>query len=339
MARTFRIMLEIVGLASAVLCCGSLLASAACPATTPSERLRLAAYVAGKYHVPEDAKLRVEREEQIEGTCYHKIVFLGDGALGPYRLALYASPDMRFLSSDILDSYRDPEAEELENARAAMARLPEGEFAARGPASAPVTLVVFSDFQCPYCRRMQTLLAGEPLLKPGNGVRLVFRHWPLPQHDWALRAAEAAACAQLQNEAAFWALHDGLFASQETITAANVGTRVHELAGRIPDLNATEFTACLDRQMSLGAVIRDRDMGARLRVTGTPALFVNGQLVVNGIRTAAELHAILADALAAPSGHSAGEHAASAREASPPLRPRGSQSGTRPAQPGPISTQ
>ena len=236
---------------------GGIARADSCAAVSPAEKVRVAQYVVRKYHVPQEANLRVEADETVGTLCYHKLVFRGDGALGAYRLTLYATPDLRFLSTDLLDSFADPEREEREAASRTMGRLLEGEYASRGPATAPVTLVVFSDFQCPFCKRMQSLLAAEPLLQPGGNVRLVFRHMPMSQHDWAQKAAEAAACAQFQ------------------------------IGG---------FKSCMDRQMSLGAVIRDKDLGSRLGVKGTPTLFINGEQAP-AIQSAADLHRLLGDAL------------------------------------------
>ena len=186
--------------------------------------------------------------------------------------------------------------EERDNAKRTMGQLADGEYAARGSSRAPVTLVVFSDFQCPYCKRLEGLFANEPLVNSGNAIRIVFRHMPLAQHDWAQRASEAAACAQFQNARAFWSLHDGLFENQANITRSNVWERVYGLASKIPGLYVSQFRDCVEQQMSLGAVIRDREMGRRAGATGTPAVFVNGRLL-GGIRNAAELHSVLVAAV------------------------------------------
>ncbi len=292
------VMLAVLALAPV---CVGLVGGEACPGAQPGEAARLAAYVAKKYHVAPEARLRVEGVEPVGDACYHKVTFRGDGALGSYQLILYASPDFRFLSSDVLDTRRDPWEEEREAAEKAMGELLEGEYAARGSVDAPVTVVVFSDFQCPYCKRLEGLLAEEPMLKPGGGARLVFRHMPLARHDWAMKAAEAAACAGFQNAGAFWAMHDALFAGQERLTAANVDGRVREMAAGIAGLGVAAFEVCMERQMSLGAVIRDRELGTRLGVRGTPAVFVNGRQV-EGIRDGAGLHAAIKGAGAGGEG-------------------------------------
>jgi len=273
-----------------------------CRDVSPAEGERLAHYVAQKYHVPVHAALRMESQQQVGETCYRKLVFKGDGALGPYQVALYASPDLRFLSSDILDSTMDPGREERADAEKRMGQLLEGEFAATGPAAAPVTIVLFSDFQCPYCKKMHALLASEPLITSGGRVRLVFRHMPMPAHQWAQKAAESAACAQLQNGDAFWRLHDSLFENQDKITADNVSQKVNDLASQIETLNTRDFRDCLRRQTSLGMVLRDRQLGTTLGVKGTPTMFINGE-PLTGLPDAAELHRRLEDAV-----ESAGTH-------------------------------
>ncbi|MGO9228322.1 MAG: DsbA family protein [Bryobacteraceae bacterium] len=276
-----------------------------CRDVSPAEGDRLAHYVAQKYRVPAHAALRLESQEQVGETCYRKVVFRGDGALGPYLLALYASPDLRFLSSDILDSTVDPEREERAEAEKRMGQLLDGEYAALGPAAAPVTVVVFSDFECPYCKKLRVLLAAEPLVASGGKVRLVFRHMPMHAHQWAQKAAEAAACAQIRNADAFWRLHDSLFENQEKITAENVAQKVDDLAARIETLSIRDFRDCLNRQMSLGMVLRDRQIGTLVGVIGTPTMFINGE-PLTGLPDAAELHRRLAEALDSAAAHVAG---------------------------------
>jgi protein-disulfide isomerase len=267
----------------------------ACRDVNSAEKSRLAGYVIKKYQIPEQANLRVDEVYPIDESCNRRFVFVGDGALGPFRLTLYASSDLRFLSRELFDTYVDPERERREAAKQAMGLLLEGDYAARGPANAPVTMVVFSDFECPYCKKMKALIDAEPLLKSGDSIRLVFRHMPMPQHRWAQQAAEAAACAQFQGAGAFWALHDKLFDNQETVTA-DASKRINDLAADVQGLDMERFRECQKRQMSLGTVVRDREMGKRAGVVATPTIFLNG-VELPGVRNANELHRYLLDAL------------------------------------------
>jgi protein-disulfide isomerase len=269
--------------------------TANCRVAAPEDSARLAKYLARKYHIPAANGLRLDQDERVEG-CYHKLLFRGKGPLGEFQYTIFASPDLRFLATDLLDSYADPEREERDHARKVMTELLADEHASRGPQSAAVTLVLFSDFQCPYCKKLEDLMAAEPLLRSGDKIRLVFRHMPLAGHDWAQQAAEAATCAAFQNETAFWRLHDALFARQQAIKKDSVMAMLHALAAGIPDLDVKQFDTCVEQQMSLGAVIRDRDLAARLGVRGTPTLFLNGEQL-HDISNAPALHRALDEAL------------------------------------------
>jgi len=266
-----------------------------CRQAGPEDSARLASYLVGRYHIPTTANFHLDSDERL-GGCYHKLLFRGKGALGEFQYTIFASPDLRFLTTDLFDSYADPQREEQDHAKKVMAELLAGEHASRGPQTAPVTLVLFSDFQCPYCKKLEGLLANEPLLKSGDKIRLVFRHMPLAGHDWAQQAAEAATCAAFQNETAFWSLHDVLFAHQQTIKKDTATATFRELAAGTPGLDMKQFDTCVAQQMSLGAVIRDRDLAMRLGVRGTPALFLNGE-ELHDIGSGPALHRALEEAM------------------------------------------
>lgn len=140
-----------------------------------------------------------------------------------------------------------------------------------GPADAPVTIVEFSDFQCPYCARV------APTIKQiketyGDSVRIVYRDYPLPMHENAQKAAEAAECAD--DQGTFWEYHDMLFANQGALDAASLKRYAGEL-----ELNTAEFDSCLDSGKHADEVRKDMAEGSSYGVSGTPAFFVNGILV------------------------------------------------------------
>jgi protein-disulfide isomerase len=140
----------------------------------------------------------------------------------------------------------------------------------RGAADAPVTLVEFSDFHCPFCKQVQATLKQLLERYPAK-VRLVYRDFPLDSlHPQARRAAEAARCAQDQGK--FWEYHDLLFAGPTSASPEDL----ERFAGQV-GLDTAAFESCLSRGVHRVAVQRDLDEGARLGVTGTPAFFINGR--------------------------------------------------------------
>ena len=140
----------------------------------------------------------------------------------------------------------------------------------RGASDAPVTLVEFSDFHCPFCKQAQTTLAQLLARYPGK-VKLVYRDFPIDGlHPEARRAAEAARCAQDQGK--FWEYHDLLFAGPARAAPEDL-----ERYGGQVGLDLVAFGRCLSGGVHRAAVQRDVDEGTRLGVGGTPGFFVNGR--------------------------------------------------------------
>ncbi len=158
-----------------------------------------------------------------------------------------------------------------------------------GPADAPVTIVEFSDFQCPFCGRVTPTLQ-EVVTKYGSKVRLVFRQFPLPMHQNAAKAAEAALCANDQGK--FWEMHDAMFKDQTALAVDNLKTK----AAAIPGINATAFNSCLDSGKDQPQVQVDMKAGSKAGVNGTPAMFVNGRFI-SGAVSSDELSKIIDDEL------------------------------------------
>jgi protein-disulfide isomerase len=142
----------------------------------------------------------------------------------------------------------------------------------RGAADAPVTIVEFSDFHCPFCKRAQATLKEILDRYPGK-VRHAFRDFPVDSlHPQARQAAEAARCADDQGK--FWSYHDTLFANAPNGAPADL----RRYAGDV-GLDVPVFERCLTDGTHRATVQRDLEEGARLGVDGTPAFFVNGRLI------------------------------------------------------------
>jgi protein-disulfide isomerase len=140
---------------------------------------------------------------------------------------------------------------------------------AKGPQSAPVTIVEFSDFQCPYCRQLVPTL-DQVHQKYGDKVRIVFRQFPLPDHPAARKAAEAALCANEQGK--FWELHDQMFNNQQALAPEQLKSAAATLG-----LNAATFNQCLDSGKTGKEIEADVKAGVAAGVQGTPTFFVNGR--------------------------------------------------------------
>jgi len=156
----------------------------------------------------------------------------------------------------------------------ALYRVPVAGAPSRGAADALVTIVAFSDFECPFCARAVATMARLAATY-GPDVRLVFRHRPLPFHEHARLAAEAAMEAFAQRgDAGFWAMHDLLFENQRSLERADL-ERLAGLAG----LDLRRFRAALDAHTHAPAIEADLALAESLGVVGTPYFYVNGRLV------------------------------------------------------------
>jgi protein-disulfide isomerase len=142
---------------------------------------------------------------------------------------------------------------------------------ARGPASAAVEIIEFSDFECPFCLNAFPTIT-KVLETYGDQVRFVYRHYPLPNHPNAKPAAEASACAAEQDK--FWPYHDRLFSAAGRLSATDLKQHAVDLG-----LDTAAFNACVDSHKYAADVTADLAAGNAVGVNGTPAFFINGRTV------------------------------------------------------------
>lgn len=144
-----------------------------------------------------------------------------------------------------------------------------------GKQGSKVTVVEFSDFQCPFCRQFAGNLR-QLGREYGDRIEIVYRQYPIPSiHPFAFKAAEASLCAHEQGK--FWELHDLMFTDQEHISVRDLKEKAKRLG-----MNESKFSSCLDTGKYTEQVQRDMAVGSKAGVTGTPALFVNGVEVPGG---------------------------------------------------------
>lgn len=143
-----------------------------------------------------------------------------------------------------------------------------------GAADAPITIIEFSDFECPFCQRYATQTHAQLIDTYGDQIRFVYKDFPLTSiHPQAFPAALAAQCANEQG--AFWAYHDLLFSQQLPL-----GDETYLAYAEQAGLDAAEFGACYEEQRYLAAVQADFDFATTLGVSSTPTFFINGIAVI-----------------------------------------------------------
>jgi protein-disulfide isomerase len=185
---------------------------------------------------------------------------------------VYVTKDGKYMfRGELSDLSKDPMAENR-------AQLQTKDSPSLGPADAPVTLVEFSDFECPVCRSLHDALRG--LLPNYPQLRVVFKDFPLEQiHPWARTAAVAGRCAYQQDPKAFWKMYDFIYDGQELISAENAWGKMTDFAAQ-SGLNAETFKACMASPEAGAAVDASRANGIQLEVGSTPTMFVNGRRIV-----------------------------------------------------------
>lgn len=164
-----------------------------------------------------------------------------------------------------------------------------GDSPATGPANAPITIIEFSDYECPFCKKaegtVQQVLSTYP-----EQVRLIYRNYPLPFHKDARPAAEAAMCAKAQNK--FWEYHEKLFKAAALDTES-----LKKMAGEV-GLDQAKFDECLEKKPYSADIDKDIADASAVGVRGTPAFFINGRML-SGAQPFDKFQEIIVEELAA----------------------------------------
>jgi protein-disulfide isomerase len=147
---------------------------------------------------------------------------------------------------------------------------------ARGPANAQVTIVEFSDLQCPHCKEAAPTI--EKLLSEDPDVRFIFQSFPLPMHNWAEKAAEYADCVGRVSNGAFWKFVSSVYDAQSEITAENADQKLTELADKA-GVNGQGMSNCAAQPETQSRVEASIKLGQSVDVNSTPTLFINGRPV------------------------------------------------------------
>ena len=246
------------------------------PAISPREETAIqktiAAYLRNLYAFGPEVQLTVSapKETPIEGLLETSVsVKTGEGS---EDAKFYVSKDGKYLiRGDVSELGKDP----LAVNRAA---IDSKDAPSYGDPKASVTVVEFSDFECPVCRNLHEVMRG--MLKNYPQMRLVFKDFPIEVlHPWARTAALAGRCAYQQDPASFWKMYDSIYDNQEIISAENAWMKMAEYAGQA-GLNPEAFRSCMASAEAGAAIDASRANGQKLEVSSTPTIFVNGRRLV-----------------------------------------------------------
>lgn len=195
----------------------------------------------------------------------------GEVSLGGQTIPVTISSDGQYIIlADLIDTTVDPLKETM--SKISLEGVP-----VKGAENAQVTIVEYSDFQCPFCKRGTDII--PEILKEYDGkVKLAYKQLPLPIHNWATEAAIASVCADQQGNDKFWELHDLLFENQTNLTAENAKEEIKGFAKKI-GLNTEEFDKCVASPEAAKRVQDEAEEARSIGVSSTPTFVVNGMIV------------------------------------------------------------
>ncbi len=233
---------------------------------------QLIKYYRKKSNLPPSQKVAVTglKDSSIKGAKEGTLE-IGEGAAAQ-KVGFIASPDLKYaVFGAIEDVSVDP-------SKAVMQKIDLKGQPHKGPENAKVTIVEYSDFQCPFCSKGYNTIEKQVLTAYGDKVKFYYKHYPLPFHPWAKKGAIAAECAKEQKPDAFWKLYSGLFENQGQITPDNVKEKATGfLEGTGVDM--AKWNDCFDNQKSAAKVDAQMQEGSTVGVRGTPGFIVNGRLI------------------------------------------------------------
>jgi protein-disulfide isomerase len=212
-------------------------------------------------------KVNEIRPSEMPGLAEVSAVITNQQGAGPLRL-LVSSDGKHVITGDVMPFGAKP----FDDARAKLEKGVSGP--AKGPAKAAVTIVEFSDMQCPHCAKaapaIEQLLAQEP------EVHFVFQNFPLPLHNWAEKAADYVDCVGRAGNDAVWAFIQKTFEEQGNITEANADEKLKAIA-TASGANAGEVAACAAKPETKARVDASIALGKVVGVNSTPTVFINGR--------------------------------------------------------------
>ncbi len=239
---------------------------------TAQETEKIGQYIRKAFNIPPNVAVSVQEggDTKIPGMKAIKVQFTAER--GSQVQDAWITPDQKTLVvGRVLDMTVDPFKENL--AKINLSNAP-----VKGSEAAKVTIIEYTDFQCPYCSRAHTTV--EQLLKDYDGkVKVAYKALPLNIHNWAEDSAVAAACVSEQNKEAFWNYASYFFQNQTTLTKENLNQKIFEMA-KTNNLDEAALKTCIDSKKTLPQVQADIKEAQALGFQSTPSFVVNGRPVI-----------------------------------------------------------
>ena len=240
-------------------------------ATAASQAQKVEVFLRYYFALGAEVQITVSTPTELGTSGLLEVPIEVKSAEGSDKIKMYLTKDGRYLlRGELSDLTTDPLAENIAKMQTANAPV-------LGDPKAPITLVEYSDFECPVCRNLHDALRG--LLPNYPQVKVIFKDFPIDAiHPWARTAALAGRCAYQQNPKAFWKVYDLIYDNQDLISAATAWDKMLELAGRA-GLNTDNFKSCLVSPQAAAEVDASLANGQLLEVRATPTVFVNGRRI------------------------------------------------------------
>ena len=244
-------------------------------ATDPTKDAALKTYLQKHFKIPspEMIKLGPAFRTPVEGLFARQLIVTTDQGQNVSTTLFFDKSE----SKAIIGQYIDTSMEAW--GRTNMGSVTLDDRPSQGPANAPVTIVEFADFECPFCAQAFSVIETLVNTTYKGKVKVIFKAYPLNAHPWAMKAAEAAECARMQNPDAFWDFARYFYANQGSINVKNIQDNVDKLA-KTQKLDEPSLKACMDSPQTEARIKQDQTDGNSIRVSSTPTFFVNGIPVV-----------------------------------------------------------
>ncbi len=242
------------------------------------DRPKLEAYIRHLFVWPPPIEVNIGDPQPGPMPGFYQVKIRGSQGNASQEETFYVSKDgQKVIRGDVFDLAKNPFKDNLD-------KLSTGFQPSFGAQGAPVVIVEFSDFECPFCREEAKVLRENLVKDYPKQVHFYYMNFPLESlHPWAKDAAMAGRCIYHQNADAFWTYHDWIFEHQDEITPDNLKSKILE-AMNGKGVDTAQLSSCIDSKSTESEVQATRDLGHSLEVNSTPVLFVNGRRMTGAIR-------------------------------------------------------